>query len=106
MIYESDNWVIVRIKPEDGSVAGWKVLTGTSGGYTTGDSWRMNSGIKDYDVLSDHILFHGYSGSTYKCMKDAETVRMNIAGVLRQLIETGMAEQQSFSDFEKEFKGL
>ena len=106
MMNTCDNWVIVRIKSEDGSVAGWKVLTGTSGGYTTGDSWRINSGIKDYDVLSDHILFHGYSGSTYKCMKDSETVRMNIADVLMSLIKTGMVEQQSFSDFEKEFKGL
>lgn len=40
--YTPDNWVVVFLNGDDPH---YRVLVGWSGGYLTGDSWRMNSGI-------------------------------------------------------------
>jgi len=101
--YEPDNWVIVRIHEKSGETLGWKVLGGTSGGYADADYWRVNSGIKDYTEEDEHYLFHGYSGSTYKCRKMGETIRMNIAGTLRTMTDSGMASIQDFKDFKESY---
>jgi len=92
MTYEPDNWVIVALDQEDGSIL-YKVLAGWSGGYLDGDAWRINSGIESIEETEDHYLIHGYSGSVYKVNKQAEMVRMNIAGILNQLLETGIAKE-------------
>jgi hypothetical protein len=106
-ITEGDNWVIIRIKdPLNDTTAGWKVLVGWSGGYADGDSWKINSGIKDYADEGDHYLFHGYSGSTYKCVKDKEGIRMNIRDVVEQLAGTGLASVIDFDVFTKEWDKL
>ena len=82
--YEPDNWVVLKIKDEKRGDF-YKVLGGWSGGYTQGDSWRMNSGVESVTVDGDYYLFNGASGSVYRCRKDSNTVRMNIAGVLSSL---------------------
>lgn len=79
-----DNWVVLKLKSDDPH---YRVLEGTSGGYLTGDSWRMNSGIVDVEVDGDYYLFHGTSGSCYRCHKDAYGLRMNCAYVYDQLKE-------------------
>jgi len=80
--YRPDNWVIVQIKGDDPH---YRVLGGWSGGYTTGDSWRMNSGIVRVDEDEDHYYFFGSSGSCYNCSKDSNTMRMNIAPTFNSL---------------------
>ena len=72
--YIPDNWVIIKIKGEDPH---YRVLAGWSGGYTTGDSWRMNSGITKVEVRQDQYIFYGSSGSQYICHKDAYGLRKN-----------------------------
>lgn len=94
-----DNWVIVEIQDDDGSVAGWKVLAGWSGGYLDGNSWRMNSGIKDWYITPNTYIFEGYSGSEYICPKDREGIRMNIANVVKQLEDSGKAKIISMETF-------
>jgi hypothetical protein len=92
--YFPDNWVVIFLNGEDPH---YRVLGGWSGGYTTGDSWRMNSGIvrcektiethnhngKEY--TSTYYNFYGSSGSVYKCHKDVYCLRMNNVGVWNQL---------------------
>lgn len=80
--YSPDNWVIIKLNGDDPH---YKVLAGWSGGYTTGDSWRMNSGITEVIEEDDHWLFIGSSGSTYACHKDAYGLRMNNAYVWDKL---------------------
>jgi hypothetical protein len=63
MTYYPDKWLIVKT-PQC-----YKVFGVWCGGYTSGDSWKLNSGISSFEEFDDYILFHGYSGSTYKCMK-------------------------------------
>ena len=80
--YAPDNWVVLHIKGDDPH---FRVLAGWSGGYTTGDSWRMNSGIAKVIEEDDYYLFIGESGSTYACHKDMYGLRMNNAGIWNRL---------------------
>lgn len=86
-MYKCDNWVVVKSPSE--TDPHYRVLVGTSGGYTTGDTWRMNSGIVRVEDSIDYFYFYGSSGSCYECFKDAYTVRMNIAPTLAQLEKLG-----------------
>ena len=81
-VWNPDNWVVVHIK---GDKPHYKVLAGWSGGYTTGSSWRMNSGIVEVIEEDDHYLFIGSTGSTYACHKDMYGLRMNNAHIMEQL---------------------
>jgi hypothetical protein len=86
-VYTPNNWVIVKITRPEGVVH--KVLGGWSGGYLDGDSWRMNSGIVRAEVEDDYILFHGQSGSVYKCHKNAQRLSNATAGVYNTLVNQG-----------------
>ena len=66
-------------------IAHYRILAGWSGGYTTGSSWRMNSGITKVEEDDDAYYFSGSSGSTYRCSKGSYTLKMNNAGIWDQL---------------------
>ena len=83
--YTPDNWVVLKLYHEGETL--YKVLAGWSGGYLSGDSWRMNSGISEVTEDDDYLLFHGYSGSVYRCHKGGYQLRMNNAGIYNQLKE-------------------
>jgi hypothetical protein len=73
--YVPDVWVVVeltgtRVTEPDNKYH--RILAGWYGGYTTGDSWKMNSGITKIVDKGDHWEVHGYSGSVYFCHKNAE----------------------------------
>lgn len=90
--YIPDNWVVLKIlqaKPI------YKVLAGWSGGYTQGDSWRINSGIAIVEVDGDCFLFRGFSGSTYRCHKSRYGLRMNNVHIYDKLIKSGAVEMLS-----------
>ena len=83
--YYPDNWVILKITQDHGTL--YKVLAGWSGGYTNGDSWRMNSGITRVEETDsgDSWMFYGSSGSCYVCDKEQYKMRMNCAGIYNKL---------------------
>lgn len=87
MTYTPDNWVIVKITRPEGVMH--KVLAGWSGGYLDGDHWRMNSGIVSASEEGDYILFHGQSGSVYKCHRDRQRLSNATAGIYNTLVEHG-----------------
>lgn len=87
MTYTPDNWVIVKITRPEGVL--YKVLAGWSGGYLDGDSWRLNSGIVRAEVEDDYILFHGHSGSVYKCHKHAQRLSGATSGIYGRIVEQG-----------------
>jgi len=82
--YRPDNWVIIKINGDDPH---YRVLAGWSGGYTTGSSWRMNSGITKVEEDVWYYSFYGSSGSCYTCHKETYMLKMNNAGVFNQLKE-------------------
>jgi len=65
MITEPHRWLLV----EQGDIH--KVFASFTGGYGDGDSWKLNSGIDKVVIDGDYFLFHGYSGSVYKCHKES-----------------------------------
>lgn len=77
-----DNWVVIFLNGDDPH---YRVLTGTSGGYTTGSSWALNSGIVRVEEDENFFYFFGVSGSCYACYKESYGFRMNNAHVWNKL---------------------
>lgn len=104
MVCCPDKWVVLQINNK-GEVF-YKVLAGWSGSYLYGQSWQLNSGIKRVDVEDNYYLFHGYSGSIYKCHKDGYGLNSMTASILANLqnkaestqdVEVIMLEDQDFT---------
>ena len=72
MPYTPEEWILIKI---DGTPLHYKVFGSWRGGYISGDSWRMNSGVMSVEVEGDYYLFNGHSGSIYKCHKKAYGIR-------------------------------
>lgn len=82
MAYTPDNWVVIKLNGKDPH---YRVLAGWSGGYTTGDSWRLNSGITKVEEDGWYYYFHGSTGSVYECFKEFYCLRLNNAHIWEQL---------------------
>ena len=83
--YTPDNWVVLKIKEGKLDRGFYKVLAGWSGGYLSGDAWRMNSGITEVKQDGDYYEFYGSSGSCYRCHKDTYRLTMANNGVYNAL---------------------
>lgn len=84
-MYTPDNWVIIKL---DGvKDPHYRVLAGWSGGYATGDSWRLNSGITKVEKKDGNYHFFGSSGSTYICGEKSYGLKMNNAHIWARLQE-------------------
>mgnify|MGYP003665765095 FL=1 len=83
--YRPDNWVVLKVKEGKGTFPFYKVLGGWSGGYLDGDSWRMNSGVTEVEIYGEHYIFRGNSGSEYWCHMETYGLRMNNAGIYKDL---------------------
>jgi hypothetical protein len=64
----------------------YKVFATWRGGYLDGDSWKLNSGIVKIEEDGDFYLFHGYSGSIYKCHKNEYGSSSYTQGILESII--------------------
>lgn len=69
--YNPNGWCILEQVTEERGTD-YYVFASWSGGYLDGDSWKRNSGITKMEVDGDDYLFHGYTGSVYRCSKDTE----------------------------------
>lgn len=67
-VHNPHGWVIVKI---EGVEPHYRVFASWRGGYVSGDSWQLNSGVKDciYDPAIQCYKFYGYSGSVYICSR-------------------------------------
>lgn len=66
--YTPDRWMVLSIQTPKETI--YKVFATWSGGYTSGDSWKLNSGIVRATLVDDHWEFDGSSGSVYRCHQD------------------------------------
>lgn len=83
MNYTPDKWAVVKIGGQDPH---YRIFGSWRGGYTSGDSWRLNSGVKSYTEDEDYYYFHGFSNSTYVCHKKGYGVAgMYCIGVIEDL---------------------
>jgi len=67
--YSPSVWVMLKFTQDNKPV--YKILAGWSGGYLHGDSWKLNSGCIKVEQDGDYYLFHGSSGSVYRCRKNS-----------------------------------
>ena len=73
--YNPDVWVMLKFN-YNGEVI-YKILAGWYGGYTSGDSWKLNSGCTKVEKDGDFLLFSGSSGSVYRVPADPHGYRMS-----------------------------
>lgn len=80
MEYTPDVWVMLEIKTPKYTL--YKVLAGWYGGFAKSDHWKLNSGVTKVEEEDNCYLFHGYSGSVYRCPKGVYRTSSLTAGVL------------------------
>lgn len=66
-MYDPDFWCVIKINSADPH---YRVFGSWASSYATGSSWRMNSGITKVEEKDDCFLFHGSTGSIYRCHKE------------------------------------
>jgi hypothetical protein len=85
--YTPDRWVMLEFTGKDGEPLR-KIFAGWYGGFTQGDSWRLNSGVTDIRIDNKvNYEFDGYSGSTYYCHADDYGMSGYMAQVLASVRE-------------------
>lgn len=83
-MYTPDKWMLVRVSGTDPH---WRIFATWGGGYTYGESWRLNSGVMEVKDEGDCFDFVGFSGSVYRCSKTGYGITAYGMGILKQLIE-------------------
>lgn len=87
MNYFPDKWVALKITSEKEEIV-YKIFGTWRGGYLSGDSWRLNSGVEKVKLSKNTVSFIGGSGSEYICHKDSYGCSVYTDGVLRQIADT------------------
>ena len=82
-----NSWVVVEITHKDQKYK--KIVSGWSGGYLDGDSWRLSSDIKNVDKTHSefYAVVETFSGSVYNLYYQANELRMSNSGIYNQLKE-------------------
>jgi hypothetical protein len=75
--YSPDYWQIIKVTPPEGEVS-YKLFATWVGGYTQGDSWRINSGIVEVKEVDNLLIFKGHSGSVYYVRNDEYNYRTSM----------------------------
>ena len=84
-VYQPDRWCVLEFdNPEVGKFT--KVLAGWSGGYTTGDAWKLSSGIESIEILNDVYTMPHSSGSIYQCHRTAYGLSFLTSNVLNNIV--------------------
>ena len=80
--YIPDYWCVVWIGVKEGQEH-YRIFATWSGGYTTGDSWKLNSGIDAVEETDEAYIITGGSGSTYVCRKNSYGTNIYGSSMLR-----------------------
>ncbi len=92
-MYTPDKWLLVKI---GGTDPHYRVFGSWGGGYTSGDSWRLNSGITRVEEDEKYYYFYGGSGSCYACNKNMYGATAYGWGVIQ-----GYVDEDRFTIMEK-----
>ena len=90
--YTPDRWVILEIKTLTECV--YKILAGWRGGFASGDSWRLSSGIVDGDAWEHGYAFVNESGSKYLCFTESEGMTMYMMEIYQQFVDSAPGNGQ------------
>ncbi len=98
-MYRPDLWTILKVG--DGS---YKVAASWRGGYLSGDSWRVSSGIKKILDLDDYWEVTNVSGSTYLLHKNCVGMSRYLEGELYEAKKSGKVREVDIREILEEFK--
>jgi len=85
-----DQWVVVKLDNGTPEEVIYKVFASWMGGYTTGDAWKLNSGITEVIDEEHSFVFAGHSGSQYQCTKGAYGTGTSYStNILTSIVEHG-----------------
>lgn len=96
--YTPDMWVLVKIVTDEEEL--YKVFGTWRGGYLSGDSWRMNSGIRSVTKRPSSFVFHGYTNSEYICYFEKYGTSMYSLAILDHYISKSSASITVLSEEE------
>ena len=86
MKYHPDGWKLVKMTNLN-SETHYRVFAVWRGGYLSGDSWKLNSGVTEATFNDLAYEFTGSSGSIYHCNIDSYGLSYYGESVLDNLIE-------------------
>lgn len=89
--YTPDRWVVIEFDYNGQTTK--KVFGGWYGGFMTGDSWKLSSGVTNQREFEDRFEFENYSGSLYTCYKGAYGMSGYMSGIF-----SGFEKQVEESD--------
>ena len=95
MITTPDKWIIISISKQEYNTI-YKVFASWAGGYLNGDSWQLNSGIKEIKRVEDNYIITGFSGSQYVCGVN----QYGIIGNHNQLVLENIKSKAEQNDWE------
>lgn len=84
--YNPDVWVIVEISGAEVSETYHRILAGWHGGFTTGNSWKISSGVVKILDSGELWEIHNHSGSIYQCHKNCERLSTMTANILSSYV--------------------
>lgn len=79
--YTPHRWVVLEMCYNGKTT--YKVFAGWYGGFTEGDSWKLNSGIVKAQYTQHGINFTGHTGSVYECHTNKYAMSSYMATVLQ-----------------------
>lgn len=94
-VYKPDKWVIIKICSFSEKCY-YRVLGSWAGGYTSGDAWKLSSGITRVTKHQNYYHFENVSGSTYICHENMYGITVYTGQIL-----TYMVEQNTEADVER-----
>ena len=83
--YNPDLWVMLKFN-NNGNIF-YKVLASWYGGFTQGNSWKLNSGVDRVEEDENLYYFYGASGSVYQCHKKTYGMSVYTMGILNNFQE-------------------
>lgn len=88
--YTPQRWVLLKLTNKETQEVHQRVFAGWFGGFTHGDSWRLNSDVVDTHEYDKYFVFTSASGKEYICYKNSqgtEAMSMYMQNVLLDIIE-------------------
>jgi hypothetical protein len=94
-MHKPNKWIILKIKDNDTINLTYHILSGWSGGYLDGDSWRLSTNIKEIIEEEDKFIIKTESGSDYTCNKNSEGFTGLMSHVLEQQKKSTMYDVET-----------
>lgn len=94
--YVPDRWVLLKITTPDAPPT-FKVFATWYGSFTTGDSWKLSSGVCGLAVIDNVIYFENVSGSMYICNTNRVGTSGYTGGILQSFkdpVPTGVTIEE------------